>query len=196
MSSRTNPIARYLLNSWTQTCGFGWTPGQIAWDLFLGVIGYSHSAITRRRIQESSNLPVWHHNLQHIHPLILIFFDQPSLLLVVTAYWFMTFLLYIEFLEVVPTTGQRRLGETAQKWVIGFEVAISIGLVCVSLVVADVTVSFQVYGVVVYGGLAIASAVLTRTPVNFQRTIAVIALVTMTAVSLFLTPPAGFECIF
>ena len=106
LMSPTNPIARYLLSSWTQTCGVGWTPRQItfahataialtvavllaayandldwSWlqyvvaallarDLLLGVIGYSHSAIKRRRSQESGNLPVWHHNLQHIHPLI------------------------------------------------------------------------------------------------------------------------------
>ena len=165
----------------------------LAWDLLLGVIGYSHSAIARRRSQESSNLPVWHHNLQHIHPLILIYFDQPGLLLGVTAYWFVTFLLYVEFLEVIPATGRRRLSVTAQKRVIGIEVLVSLVLVGMSFGVADITASAQVFGVTVYGGLVIATAVLIHTPVNFQRTIAVIALVVMTVVSLFLSPPAGFE---
>ena len=227
--SPTNPVTRYLLKSWTQTCGVGWSPKQIAfayatsialtvvvlvaayvnglnwswaqyvvaallaWDLLLGVIGYSHPAIKRRRDRESSNLPVWHHNLQHIHPLILIYFDQPVLLLGIGAYWFVTFLLYVEYLEVVPATGRRRLGVTAQKWVVGIEAAVALGLIGMSFVVVDATASFQVYGVAVYGGLVVATAVLTRAPANFQRTIAVVALVTMTVVSLFLSPPAGFE---
>lgn len=179
--------------------GLSWSWAQyvvaafLAWDLLLGVIGYSHPAIKRRRDRESSNLPVWHHNLQHIHPLILIYFDQPSLLLAIGAYWFVTFLLYVEFLEVVPATGRRRLGVTAQKWVVGLEAAVSLGLVSMSFVVADVTASFQAFGVTVYGGLIVATAVLTRAPVDFQRTIAVVAVVTMTVVGLFLSPPAGFE---
>ncbi len=227
--SRTNSVSRYLISSWAQTCGVGWSPTQIAfayatsvvltatvltaayangldwswaqyivaallaWDLLLGVIGYSHSAIKRRRDQESSDLPIWHHNLQHIHPLILIYFDQPGLLLGVAAYWFVTFLLYVEFLEVIPATGQRRLSVPAQRWVIGIEVAVSLGLIGLSFVAANVTESFQIYGVAVYGGLVIATAVLIRTPAIFQRTIAVVALVTMTIASLFLSPPAGFE---
>ncbi len=224
----TNHVSRYLLNSWAQTCGIGWSLGQIllahgtavaltitvlvaayvndldwswvqytvagllAWDLLLGVIGYSHSAIKRRRDQESSSLPIWHHNLQHIHPLILIYFDQPALLLGITTYWFLSFLLYIEFLEVVPATGQRRLSVSAQKWVVGFEILASLVLVGMSFVV-DVTSNSQVYGISVYVGLVIATSVLIQSPASFQRTVAVISLVTMTVAGLLLSPPAGFE---
>lgn len=227
--SQTNAVVRYFFNSWSQTCGVGWTPWQIifahatsvvltiavlysahanelnwsavqylvvallAWDLLLGVIGYSHSAIKRRRSAESSNLPIWHHNLQHIHPLILIFFDHANLLFGVTAYWFVTFLLYVEFLEVVPATGRRRLSVTAQKWVVGVEVLIALSLVSLSFFVTGVNSNSQVFGITVYGGLIVATAALVHIPTEFQRTIAVVALVTMTVLGLYLSPPAGFD---
>ena len=157
------------------------------------MIGYNHPAIKRRRIQETSNLPVWHHNLQHIHPLFLIFFDNSAWLLGVTAYWFVTFFLYVEFLEIVPATGMRRLSVTAQKRVVGLEVAVALALICMSFVIADVPADFRMFGMVVYGGLVVATVVLIRTPVDFQRTTAVIALVAMIVLGLSLSPPAGFQ---
>ncbi len=224
-----NPILRYLYDSWIQTCGVGWTPGQIfvgyvfsvllvfgvllaayiggldwswvqiaatvllAWDLFGGMLGYNHPAMKHRRLQETSDVPVWHHNLQHIHPLILIFFDNPAWLLGVTLYWFATFFLYVEFLEIVPATGKRRLSATAQKWVIGFEIVIALALIVASFVVADVPTDFRLYGTVVYGGLVFATFILIRTPLVFQRTTAMIGLVSMIVIGLFLSPPAGFQ---
>jgi MFS family permease len=224
-----NPILRYLYDSWIQTCGVGWTPGQIiigyvfsvllalgvllaayagglgwswvqiaaaallAWDLFGGTIGYNHPAMKRRRLQETSDVPVWHHNLQHIHPLVLIFFNNPAWLLGVTLYWFATFFLYVEFLEIVPATGKRRLSVTAQKWVIGFEIAVALALIGASFVVADVPADYRLYGMVVYGGLVLATFILIHTPLPYQRTTAVISLVSLIVIGLFLSPPAGFQ---
>jgi len=227
--TKSHPILRYLYDSWLQTCGVGWTAGQVfagyvfsillaigvllaayvsrldwswvqmaaasllAWDLFGGAIGYNHPAMKRRRQQETSNLPVWHHNLQHIHPLVLIFFNNPIWLLGVTLYWFVTFFLYVELLEVVPTTGKRRLNETAQKWVVGFEIVVALAFIGLSFVVADVPADFRLYGAAVYGGLILSTFVLLRTPPSFQRTTGTIALTTMVVVGLFLAPPAGFQ---
>lgn len=179
--------------------GWGWSWVQIAaaallaWDLFGGMIGYNHPAMKRRRLQEASDVPVWHNNLQHIHPLILIFFNNPAWLLGVTFYWFATFFLYVEFLEIVPATGRRRLSTTAQKWVIGFEIAVALALIGVSFVVAHVPADFRLYGMVVYGGLVLATFILIRTPLVFQRTTAAIALVSMIVIGLYLSPPAGFQ---
>ena len=174
--------------SWVQMVA----AGLLAWDLSGGVLGYNHPAMKHRRLQETSNLPVWHHNLQHIHPLILIFFNNPSILLGVMLYWFVTFFLYAEFLEIVPATGKRRLGEAGQKWVIGFEIAVALALISVSFVVADVSVDFRRYGIVVYSGLVLATFILIRTPLAFQRTTAVIALVSIIVIGQFLSPPTGF----
>jgi hypothetical protein len=82
--------------SWVQ----GTAAGLLAWDLFGGMIGYNHPAMKRRSSEESGPLPAWHHNLQHIHPLILMFFADPLWLGGMTVYWFGTFLLYVTFLEV------------------------------------------------------------------------------------------------
>lgn len=165
----------------------------IAWDLICGMIGYNHPAIKHRRLHETSNVPVWHHNLQHIHPLILIFFNNPTWLMGVLLYWFISLFLYTEFLEIVPGTGKRRLSATKQKWVIGFEIAVVISLIAASYFVADVPAEFRLYGLVVYGGLALATIILIHMPLAFQRTTAVIALVCILIVSLVISPPAGFQ---
>jgi hypothetical protein len=167
--------------------------GLLAWDLFGGAIGYNHPAMKRRRWRETSRIAVWHHNLQHIHPLLLIFFDQSMWLLGLTLYWFITFFLYVEFLEIVPASGERRLDETAQKWVIGFEIAAALALVGLSFVVDGIPADFRLYGMIVYGGLILATFIVQRTPLVFQRTMATIALATMITLGLFLAPPPGFQ---
>ena len=108
-------------------------------------------------------------------------------------YWFVTFFLYVEFLEIVPATGKRRLSATAQKWVIGFEIVVALALIGASFLVADVPADFRLYGMVVYGGLVLATFVLIRAPLVFQRTTAVIALVSIIVIGLYLPPPAGFQ---
>jgi len=174
--------------SWVQIAA----AGLLAWDLFGGAIGYNHPAMKRRR-QEMSNLPVWHHNLQHIHPLVLIFFNNSIWLLGVTLYWFITFFLYVEFLEIVPATGKRRLDETAQKWVVGFEIVVALVLISLSFAIADVQAGFRLYGITVYSGLILSTFIIKRTPPVFQRTAGTMALAIMIMIGLFLSPPAGFQ---
>jgi hypothetical protein len=60
-------------------------------------------------------------------------------------------------------------------------------------VVADVPADFRLYGMVVYGGLVLATFILIRTPLVFQRTTAAIALVSMIVIGLYLSPPVGFQ---
>jgi hypothetical protein len=178
--------------------GLGWSwvqatvAGLVAWDLFGGAIGYSHLAMKRRSSREAGSLPVWHHNLQHIHPLILIFFADSLWLGAVAGYWFATFLLYVIFLEVQPATGRRRLGETGQRRVVGVEIAVALALVAASWSVSSVTPEARAYGIVVYAGMVAATAVLLRTPLAFQRTTAIIALAVVLVVVLVVAAPPGF----
>lgn len=180
-------------NSWGWTWWQTIVAGLLAWDLFTGMIGYNHPAIKRRRHKETNSVPIWHHNLQHIHPLILIFFNNQILLLGLTLYWFTTLLLYVEWLEVDPNTGQRRLSQTAQKRVVALEIVIAAALIALSMVAVDIPASYQLYGITVYGGLALATAILIRTAADFQQTMAVIAVASMIVIGLLMTPPVGFQ---
>jgi hypothetical protein len=49
------------------------------------------------------------------------------------------------------------------------------------------------YEIAVYSGLVITIFILIRTPLIFQRTTAVIVLVSMIVIGLFLSPPVGFQ---
>lgn len=167
--------------------------GLIAWDLMGGVIGYNHHAIKRRSIKETSKLPPLHHNLQHIHPLILMFFQNEYWLLGVTVYWFISFFLYVEFLEINPATGQRRIGKNGQIMVIGFECAVALFLITSSFFVPHVSRAFQVYGMSVYGALGVFTVILMYTSLPFQRTTAIIEVVGMVCIGMMLSPPEGFQ---
>lgn len=177
----------------------GWTwqqmvvAGIIAWDLGGGVAGYSHQAMKRRRLEENSELPVWHHNLFHFHPLLLIFFNTPNWILWVTFPWFISFFFYVDFLEVNPSTGKRRLSETAQKWVLIVEIAYAVALIAASFIAPNVPAEYRLYGIFLYAGLALTTFIITHTPVEFQRTTAAITLVIMIMIGLYILPPAGFE---
>ncbi|MCG8337555.1 MAG: hypothetical protein MJE63_23890 [Proteobacteria bacterium] len=175
--------------SWIQMA----VAGLIAWDLFGGVIGYNHIAIKRRSSKETSQLPPLHHNLQHIHPLILMFFNNEYWLIGVTVYWFVTFILYVEFLEIIPSTGQRRLGKNGQKVVIGFECLVAVFLIVVSFFVSDIPTNFQVYGISIYIALCIFTLILINIPLTFQRTTAIIEVVGIVFLGMALSPPAGFQ---
>ena len=167
--------------------------GLIAWDLFGGVIGYNHIAIKRRSLKEGSRLPPLHHNLQHIHPLMLMFFNNEYWLLGITAYWFVTFFLYVEFLEIIPNTGQRRLGKKGQIVVIGFECLVAIFLVVASFFVSDIPTNFQVFGISTYIALCIFTLILIHIPLAFQRTTAIIEVVGIVFLGMALSPPTGFQ---
>ena len=175
--------------SWIQMCA----AGLIAWDLTGGVIGYNHHAIKRKSLKETSKLSPLHHNLQHIHPLILMFFNNESWLLGVTIYWFITFFLYVEFLEIKPATGQRRIGKNGQHVVIGFECAVALFLITSSFFVADIPTDFQVFGICVYSISCVLTLILMNTPLPFQRTTAIIQVVGMIFLGMMLFPPDGFQ---
>ncbi len=186
-----------LLAAWVT--GLGWTwqqmvvAGIMAWDMGGGVVGYNHHAMKRRRRQETSHTPVWHHNLFHFHPLILIFFNSPDWALGLTIPWLISLFFYVEFLEVNPIMGKRRLHETTQKWVIAIEVAIGLALIGVSFMVPNVPADFRLFGIFLYAGLALATFIILHTPLDFQRTTAIIILVIMLITTQFLPAPAGFE---
>ncbi len=175
--------------SWIQMLAAGF----IAWDLTGGIIGYNHQAIKRRNFHDTSILPPLHHNFQHIHPLMLMFFKNGPWLLGVTLYWFITFFLYVEFLEIIPATGRRRLGKAGQIVVIGFECAVALFLIISSFLVADVPTPFQIYGISVYGALCILTLILIHTSPPFQRTTAIIEVTGMIFIGMALAPPAGFQ---
>ncbi|MBC8504775.1 MAG: hypothetical protein H8D34_07940 [Chloroflexi bacterium] len=182
-----------------KVAGLDWTWQQmivaalIAWDMGGGVAGYNHQAMKRRRLGEVSHIPIWHHNLLHVHPLLSIFFNQPNWALALTLIWFISLFLYVEFLEVDPKTGKRRFGESAQKWVVVLEVVIALTLSAVSFWVPSITPEVRLYGIFLYAGLAVATFIILHTPLNFQRTAAVILMVCMIVASQFFALPAGFE---
>jgi hypothetical protein len=76
--------------------------------------------------------------------------------------------------------------------VVGAEVAIALALVGASWLAPNVNPDARAYGIVVYAGMAAATAILLCTPMAFQRTTAVIALAVMLVVVLVVTPPPGF----
>lgn len=164
----------------------------IAWDLSGGAIGYNHPAMKRRRLEERNSLAPFHHNLQHIHPLILIFFTVPHRLLWLTIYWLVTFFLYVEFLEADPATGARRIGRYGQMVVIGAECAVAALLVAQSFHAAGVPGAARIYGIAVYGAMLASTGIVIATPLRLQRTGAMIALIAMLFAALALPAPEGF----
>ena len=176
-----------------------WSPAQmvvaglLAWDLFGGAVGYNHPARQSRRHQADEPRLLWQHNLQHIHPLIVMFFADTSVLVAVAAYWFVTFLLYVELLEADPRTSTRRWGDSAQRRVLGFEMVVVLALVVLAGSTAAVDNGSRVYGMVVFGGMVLFTAAVACSPAVFQRTAGVMAMLAMVVIGLYLSPPAGFE---
>jgi hypothetical protein len=163
-----------------------------AWDLSGGAVGYNHASMKARQATESGTIHYFHHNLQHIHPLILIFFAQDWLLLGLTAYWLVTFLLYVELLEVDPATHRRRISGAGERWAVAFESTVAAGLVALAFVVPDAAPGYRVFGIVTYCALPVLTAIVVRTPVESQRTVAIVMLLLVIAASPFLSVPPGF----
>lgn len=195
-SSLTFPL---LLLAYAAHADLGWSTVQtvaallIAWDLCGGAIGYAHRAIKERNLRESGRVHFLHHNLQHIHPLILMFFHDPRWLLALTAYWLATFFAYVELLEADPETGRRRISRTGEKWVVVFEIAVAATLIGASFWTDGVSPESRAYGVCSYALLGLSTLVLIHVPVPFQRTVAVLLVVLMVFAGLFLVVPRGFE---
>jgi len=164
----------------------------LAWDLGGGVIGYNNKSIKIRQSQEKGKLHFFHHNLQHIHPLIIIFFNNPTILLGFTIYWFFTFFLYVEFLEINPETGKRKFSKRAEKLVIAVEIIVAIAIVAVSFAANNVSPECRTFGLVAYASLVFFTIILIKIPVPFQRTLSIAMVVTMVVVSMYITIPAGF----
>lgn len=177
--------------------GAGWTWWQTAvvavmsWDLFGGVIGYNNPAMVRRQVQDSVGQGVWHHNFQHVHPLVLIFFANKFALICVAAYWFVTFLLFVELLEPRPKTGAPRLGMRGQRWALRFEILAALGLVTVSWFTPDVSNELRIFGGVVFGLQLLSTLVITRIPFGFRPTVGAICAVTVIVLSQQFTIPLG-----
>ena len=83
--------------------------------------------------------------------------------------------------------------EAGQKWVIAVEIVIALALIIAAFTLPEIAAESRLYGIFLYGGLPIATFIILRTPLNFQRTTAVIFLVLMIIASLYIAPPVGFE---
>lgn len=164
----------------------------IAWDLGGGVLGYNHRSIELRHSREKGKLHFFHHNLQHIHPLILIFFNNEKILVALTIYWFLTFLLYVEFLEINADTGKRKLSVKGERLIMAFEVIVAIAIIAISVFSDNVSEDFWIFGIVAYGSLPILTAIIIVCPIPFQRTISISLVVTMIVISMYIVIPNGF----
>jgi hypothetical protein len=167
--------------------------GLIAWDLGGGVLGYNHKAIKQRQLKEKNNVHYYHHNLQHIHPLILVFFNNKLILPILAIYWFATFMIYVEILEISPRTGERKISKTGEVVVVGYEVLIAVFLIILSFIVPDVDSRIKLFGILIYGALPILTFILLKVPVAFQRTASIMMVSTMLIAGMYIGAPKGFE---
>ena len=167
--------------------------GLLAWDLSGGVVGYNHPAIKKRQLMEKGNLHYYHHNLQHIHPLILIFLNNTPVLTVITIYWAITFVIYVELLEISPQTGKRKIEGKGEGIVVGIEVIVAILLIALSFLLPDVNNHVRVFGVLTYSAIPILTFLLLKIPVTFQRTGAIMMVAAMVVVGMYIGVPNGFE---
>ena len=167
--------------------------GLLAWDLGGGVIGYNHPAIKKRQVLEKGNIHYYHHNLQHIHPLILIFFNNSVVLTILVIYWAITFLVYVELLEISPQTGKRSIEGKGEVIVVGVEVAIAFVLIVLSFILPNVNAQLRLFGVLIYSLLPILTFLLLRVPITFQRTGSIMMVAAMVIVGMYVGIPNGFE---
>ena len=168
----------------------------IAWDLGGGVIGYNHKSIKIRQSKEKGRLHFFHHNLQHIHPLIIIFFYNERILLGVFIYWFITFMFYVELLEISPESGKRKLSSKGEKIVIIIEIIVAIFLVTLSFAVNGVLPEYRTFGLIAYISLPILTIILISLPITFQRTSSIVIVSLMILVSMYIKIPAGFVWLY
>ena len=184
---------------YSQFAGLEWSwiqklaAGLIAWDLGGGVLGYNHRAIKLRQAKEKNNLHYFHHNLQHIHPLMLIFFNNQLILFILTVYWFLTFMLYVEFLEISVQTGQRKIGRSGEIAAVILEVVVALFLIVASYYAKGINSDYRIYGILLYGSLAVMTCVLIKIPVAFQRTASIMMVVIMVVLGMYTFVPQGFE---
>ncbi len=164
----------------------------IAWDLGGGVLGYNHRAIKVRQSKETGRFHFFHHNLQHIHPLLLIFFQNKTVLLILLGYWFLTFLLYVEFLEITTDTGKRKLSRTGEKIVIGFEIVIAVMVTILSFTLDNLSSEYRIFGLICYWALPVLTLLLINTTSAFQRTTSIMMVVSMILIGMFITIPEGY----
>ena len=184
---------------YSQFAGLGWSwiqklaTGLIAWDLSGGGLGYNHKAIKLRQVKEKNNLHYFHHNLQHIHPLMLMFFTNELILFILTVYWFLTFMLYVELLEVSVQTGQRKIGRPGEIAALILEVVVALFLIIISYYAKGIDSDYRIYGILLYGSLVVMTYVLLKVPVAFQRTTSIMMVVIMLVLGMYTFVPRGFE---
>jgi hypothetical protein len=185
----------YAMNAWVS--GYNWTllqyivAGLLAWDLVGGAIGYNSTYMKRHRYGDESLLAPIHHNLQHIHPLIVALFHT-AWLPWVSAYWLVTFFLYGEFLEP-REDGKRKLGAKGELGVVVFELLVAVTLAVTAFTVPGARPAMGFYAVVVYFNLLPLTFIVHHSPVNMQRPVAVLCVIVMCFLSgTFLSIPLGF----
>ena len=167
--------------------------GLLAWDLGGGVVGYNHPAIKKRQAMENGNIHYYHHNLQHIHPLILIFFNHPVMLTVIAIYWAITFLIYVELLEISPQTGKRIIEGKGEVVVVGVEIFIAMLLIALTFILPDVDTHLRLFGVLIYAVLPLLTFILVKIPLVFQRTSSIMMVAGMVVIGMYIGIPNGFE---
>lgn len=167
--------------------------GFLAWDLCGGVVAYNHPALMKRQLLEKGNIHYYHHNLQHIHPLILVFFHNSLVLTIIATYWAITFLIYVDLLEISPKTGKRRIEGKGEIIVVGIEIVIAIFLIALSFILPNVDNHLRLFGVLIYGVLPILTFILLRIPATFQRTGSIMMVAAMVIVGMYIGVPNGFE---
>ena len=167
--------------------------GLIAFDLSAGLIGYNHKSIKVRQAKEKGKLQYFHHNLQHIHPLVLIFFNNSQMLLGITIYWMLTSSAYVSLLTYNAKTGTRILGSKAKQMAaIVYEIVAAIVIVSLSFFAAEVSSEFQIYGITAYIALPFLTFILINVPIAAQRTLAMAMVMSMVMVSMYIGVPQGF----
>lgn len=187
------PIYAQLEWTWIQLFAAGF----IALDLSAGLVGYNHQSIKFRQAKEKGKLHYFHHNLQHLHPLILIFFHNETILLGLTIYWMFTSVAYVRFLTYNAETASRTLASNKQQLaVIIYELTIATAIISLSFFVDDVARDFQVFGITAYAALPILTFILINVPIGFQRTVSTTIVMFMIMMSMYNGVPDGFAWLY
>ena len=122
-----------------------------------------------------------------------MFFTNELILFILTVYWFLTFMLYIELLEVSVQTGQRKIGRPGEIAALILEVVVALFLIIISYYAKGIDSDYRIYGILLYGSLVVMTYVLLKVPVAFQRTTSIMMVVIMLVLGMYTFVPRGFE---
>jgi len=180
-----------LLPFYAYIAGYEWSiwqmiiAGVIIWDLTGGAIGYNTNYLKKKRAGSKSILTPLHHNLVHIHPLMVAFFYVDWMLPWLFGYWLVVFILYSELMEPKPKVGRR--GEIS---IIVYQSMVGIGLMASAFLVEGAQ---AVYGLVTFVSMIVLTLVVFFTPLKQQRFAAAIGVVVMCCINgTVIEAPKGF----